>query len=1281
MGKRVFTREQLSAIETKGKSLLVSAAAGSGKTATLTERIIRSITDPEHPEDIREMLIVTFTNAAVAELRERITDALKKRLAEEPDNKRIESQIYMLPTARISTIDSFCNDILKNNTERFGISPKYRIADPIEAKLLSHSTLSALIAAAYDGMLPEVCTPEEFEELAFCLVGVKNDDALEEVFELLYEKSKSCEEGVRIFRKFADEMAGYKDIPIEENPYADFAIRRAKEAASHYLAITKKLIRSFTSADKYFSAMEGDISLLNIILGATTYSDMKSALSISFPALPTIRGDKTEEEQTVFSMRPKMKKNLTEEVYERYFLYTEDEWREHVALLARLLKTLALFLEKFDGVYFKEKNSRAMLEYSDIERFTYLSLFNPDGSPSELALSEREKYSSVYIDEYQDVNAVQNKIFLAVSRTGNRFTVGDIKQSIYGFRSARPDIFAEMKNSYPALDASEGSDTASIFMSKNFRCDRGIVDFVNDIFDNMFDLCRESIGYVEGDRLEFAKIYDGGVTLPYRRPEVKLFSSENSSKELFDTEEELSARDLSPLWVAKKIEELLSGETLNSGEIIRPRDIAIILRKDGGRSKLYSDALAARGIPAKAPESKNFFESPEIQLVLCLLNAINNPMRDIYLAGLMLSPIFSFTPDELYFARQTGGASLWSSVKNYADANPENEKFASFISTLNRYRRVSEGMRADELIMKLYRESGLLALGAKEGSRENLMLLYNYAKKFESSSFEGLYNFINYVNTVIESGASFSSGKEGEAEDSVTIITVHKSKGLEYPVVFLADAASSIVSSNEKRTRIAFSEDFGIAMKTRRPGGLALVESPIYNAIIDRNVERSIEEELRVYYVALTRARERLYVVGAPKTPSREDFEEDARLRNLHRSRYSLKELKTFIDILYSQPTNAEIAWETGKNTPDEPENQDKPDEGRDDYEFDAYACYDELELEFEDADQRLAFFEDFEYSIRFLDSPFFDSENHSKRELFFKVLYKKMEQWGIHKKGEKPKEKSSHKSAEIAPVQAAEPPYDEELRKNLIARFSYQYPNEHLTVLPEKMSISNLYPTVLDGNEEEPRASIDQPDDTPVPGLGKLPEFITGSSEYESAKRGIATHTFMQFFEVAGFLENGVKAELERLKNEGFISAENADRVRIREIELFRKSKLCREMLDAKKLYREFRFSAMLPASHFTENAEKRELLKKEKILVQGVIDCIIEDAEGRLHLVDYKTDRLTREELSDKSLAQKTLSEKHGLQLSYYALAIEKIFGKRPVSVRVYSLPLGDTVDVGVT
>lgn len=1243
MGKREFTDEQKSAIETRDKSLLVSAAAGSGKTATLTERIIRSLTDGKHPEDITRMLIVTFTNAAVAELRERITAALKAKLAEEPENKRLEHQLYMLPSARISTIDAFCNDILKNNTERFGISPRYRIADPIEADILARSTLSALVDAAYRNVIPEVITPKRFEELAITLTGVKNEGSLEDVIRMLYERSKSHADGVRLFRKFSEKLGEFEDKPIESNPYGEYAMRRTKEAAEHYSEAIDILSGDLMlSDDKYADAVNSDELLLAKIKNADTYSKMQSALRADIPNLPTIKGDKTDFQERYSVLRSAMKEALIKKCADRYFTYTEEEWKNHLCEQRTFLTDLAAFMEKFDEVYFEEKRSRSMLEYSDIERLTYLALKEENGEPSELALSLREEFSSIYIDEYQDVNALQNEIFLAISKPDNRFTVGDIKQSIYGFRGACPDIFADMKNTYPPLEEAKYSKTASIFMSKNFRCDEGIIDFVNAIFDEMFSLTADSIGYVEEDRLTFAKLYENQQKPPYRCPEVKLFSKADFHPE--ERGEGFEYGDLSPEWTAKKIKELIDSEKLNSGEPIRPSDIAVILRKDHGRSAKYIKALEAVGIKTRAPENKNFFLNPDIQLMLCLLNSIDNPMRDIYLAGLMLSPLFSFTPDELYAARTLRRRSLWESVKAYSEKHPDNTKFSAFISKLNRYRLISEGMKVDELIQRLYSETGLLALAANGGSKENLMLLYNYARKFESSSFEGLYSFINYVNTVIESGASFQSNKEGEADDAVSILTVHKSKGLEYPVVFLADAATSLISQNERKVKIAYSDTYGPAVKLRVPGGLALVESPIYNVVIDSNVEGSLEEELRVYYVALTRARERLFIVGAPDTPTKEKFLSDISYKRIYKSPYTLKEMKTFVDILYSVNTNAKISW-----------NEDEKDGEKEEA---AAKALQNSSVSAQKSENK----ED--------ETPFLIAEGEVKKRGADCVPVSTNQ--AVTENLSEQKSSLSEASDEgCTKVKKGE------VYTSLIDRFSFEYSKKLLTELPEKMSISNLSPSVLDGNEEEARLFFDT-SELEEKRRSHLPEFVSGNREKESARRGIATHNFLQFFDLERFSKSSAEDELSELVTGDFISEENAKKVRIEEISLFKKSKLFDEMRKAKKLYREFRFSVKLPASLFTKIPEKQESLSGETILLQGVIDCIIVDSNGDIHLVDYKTDRLTKEELSDRKAAEKTLSEKHSLQLSYYSRAVMQIFGKAPSSLRIYSLPLGDTVDV---
>ena len=336
----------------------------------------------------------------------------------------------MLPSARISTIDAFCNDILKNNTEKFGISPRYRIADPIEADILARSILSALVDAAYRNEIPEVITPKRFEELAICLTGVKNESSLEDVIRMLYERSKSHESGVLIFRRFAENLSEFEEMPVELNAYGEYAMKRAKETAAHYLETIYTLKKSMESDDKYAKTVDSDTAFLLRIKNSATYSDMRSALRADFPAIASIRGEKSDFQETYSAVRTEMKEAIIKKCADRYFTYTEEEWKQHLCEQHAFLSDLAAFIEKFDKIYFEEKRSRSMLEYSDIERLTHLALRESNGEPSELALLLREEFSSVYIDEYQDVNALQNEIFLAISKPNNRFTVGDIKQSI-----------------------------------------------------------------------------------------------------------------------------------------------------------------------------------------------------------------------------------------------------------------------------------------------------------------------------------------------------------------------------------------------------------------------------------------------------------------------------------------------------------------------------------------------------------------------------------------------------------------------------------------------------------------------------------------------------------------------------------------------------------------------------------------------------------------------------------------------------------------------------------
>lgn len=1189
MAKRNWTPEQKLAIDTEGKTLLVSAAAGSGKTAVLTERIIKRLTDENNPIDITDMLVVTFTNAAVGELRERITDAVKAKVKENPKSERLRRQLLLLPGAKICTIDAFCGDILRANCDAVGVSPNYRIADKAEAELLAESILDTLIDGVYLGDEESVVSAEEFDRLAECLTDTKEQGTISGVIRYLYEGTRRSVEGIGSLRRLA-EIYNPENLSsgVNSTPYALYIAERAREMAEHYISVfekTKEELYSFSGSEKIVAALERDLAFLRGVKSAEGYTGLYEAFSdFSFPPSPNKLKDPAAPNTT--ALRAELKADL-EQFRSGYMYYTEDMWRVAYTEIYKILSTLVKLVYEFDRRFVGEKVRRGALEYSDVTRFTYECLVK-DGKETALALAEKEKYGAIYIDEYQDVDSLQGAIFDAISKKNNRFMVGDIKQSIYGFRGAEPTLFAKMKNSFARLlptDSVEGEEPRTVFMSDNFRCDRGIIDFVNGIFDVVFDLDKESVGYTHFDRLNFAKVYEGEPPRETVKPEICVIDKTYLPFGE-DTQQELSQ----PYLVALKIKELLEGERLNSGEPIRPKDIAIILRSAKDRAQNYASALSLLGIPSSTDDDKDFFLNREVLLALCLLNAIDNPEREIYLAGLMLSPLYNFTADDMVKIKKTGEDGLYSCLKKYTEDNPDFEKGERFLRALTRYRAIAEGMSVDKLLLRLYAETGLLSLASKNGGKENLLLLYTYAENFEVSSFKGLYNFIGYINRLIERGGTFEKKKGATDVDAVNIITVHSSKGLEYPVVFFAAAECETVKKENEKKRFLYKEDFGIGIYFRTPSGLALVRNPMRQAVKD-SIERSeFEEAERVLYVALTRARERLYITAKSRGYA-DSLIEKCHAKREHLSRYSLYRSSSFIELILSAiPASVSDASVFTGGVSEEKETLDA---GR-------------------------------------------VEENEEK----------------VYAEGE--------------------------LKEALEKRFDFEYKDVYFTDLPEKMSVSNLYPTVLDGADETVVKLFDE--DVNKSRRSVAPSFITGEDADLGIKRGIATHKMLQFCDFSVLLDGGVDCEIERLLREGYMSAADEALIRREEVELFRDSRLLGEILGAKKVWRELRFNLRLGAENFTADPERKRAYSErgETVLVQGVIDCLIEDGEGNLHLIDYKTDRLSEKELADKNLAREKLALVHAGQLGYYADAVKEIFGKVPASVRVYSLPLGDTVDV---
>ena len=1218
---RSWTDSQLKAIETRDRTLLVSAAAGSGKTATLTERIIRSILDEENPINIEEMLIVTYTRAAVGELRERIASAVKAAIKERPDDEELERQLYMLPSAKISTIDAFCADILRANAERVGINPNFRVPDGAEAQLLAENILDGLLESIYEGHAPEVATPKELDALTDCLAQARRQSDLPAIIHMIYSSTLNALEGVDAIGTLVGEFDPDTFTGVENTGFGKYILARLDELLAHYKKVFNEMMLEIGTDGKYAKILDmlGDaLGLISELESKTSYEEkrdilvnyeFKRAASISQKdALPPVKIVRTAFKDEILKMR------------DDFFRHSDEEWRIAYSGLYRQFDVLYRVIKEFDRLFKLEKKRRGMCEFSDVERLTYECLWQ-NGEKTEVAKEQAKLYKAVYIDEYQDVNSLQNKIFEAISSESNRFMVGDIKQSIYEFRSANPKIFADMKKSFPSLGTDGDYPAASIFMSNNFRCDEGVIDFVNHIFDRLFYFLRDSIGYVESDRLKFSKMYDHPKPA-YVYPEICLVPTIPASDPRSALVEDQSM--LVPEVVARKIKELLDTGTLDNGEKIQPRHIAIIMRNVKNKGEKYARELAKLGIPAALTENERFFINSDVLLVLCLLNSIDNPHKDVYLAGLMCSPIYGFKLGEIAVMRKLYQAdTLYDSLKRCAEESEDGERVKKFLEKLAYYRLLSEGMPTDKLLMKLYHETGLLALSSnKKESKDNLMLLYEHARKYEAGSFKGLYNFISYINQLTGRESDFDK-REAPAEcDAVRIITAHGSKGLEYPVVFFAGGTSSFNGNHGEGEppRFEYEEGFGMGMFLRTDSGLALVRNSTKNVIKHYRHRKKIEEEARVLYVILTRARERLYVVGQVKSKEEEFAQEIAAARE-YMSEYSVYNVSTLLKMI----------------------------------------------LEMKD-------FETKSPSEFLLDPPL----------VYTAAAYEAVENLTSDEKTDEAV-KSKEDDGEII-VDSYEVDKLETLLKE---RFNFAYPDSHLTRLPGKLSVSRLYPAILDGSDEHVIKIVDEPEESLTDAeediileekRGYLPKFRSPDTQSLSAERGIATHMLLQFCDLERMVKHGAREELLALKSAGFLSEKDAELVRLKEAQGFADSALIKDMLAAKNLYREFRFNVKLPACDFTTEPELKALYKDRSVLVQGVIDCLYEDSEGEYHLIDYKTDRLTLEEKADKELARKKMCDKHSLQLSYYAKAVELMFGKYPKTIEVYSLPLGTTLDVAM-
>lgn len=890
-----WTAAQKCAIGTRDKSLLVCAAAGSGKTATLTERIIESLTDKTNPVDIDRMLVVTFTRAAAAELKQRISSALSGALAKDPSNKRLSEQMVKMPSAAICTIDSFYLDIVRSNFDKLELSPSFTTAEESELHLLSLSVMEDVIDDFYESH------GDSFSQIAECFVNVRNGENLSNIFLNVYSRVESFPEGIEFLKLSAEKLSDDSKLDFFEGHFGNLTASQLIEKLSYYEAIFKNYIEensplstvSALISDKLF--VSKFIELIERKDYKACYEHVYSYSPVRLPVLSKLGIDNAEEFK---SIRNKFKKDIGQIKDHSFGIHPENispVLNKTAEIIYYLYELILEFKIRLDA----EKKQKNILSFTDIRNYAKRLLVNEDGSPTKTATEYSEKYSQIYIDEYQDVDRVQDLIFKSIAKPDARFMVGDIKQSIYGFRGAEPSVFASYRKNFADIKEAKEATEASVFMSNNFRCDAPVIDFANCVCSYFFGECCDSIGYTKNDDLICSKIVENRVTdeVPVELSVIVSDKCEEDESDEIDEIDEASGKEIEAKYIANKIYELLRTGKKADGSPIKPHDIAVLFRSQS-MGEYLRRALAALGIDSASASDADYFENPDVMLVLCLLNAIDNPQRDIYLAGLLRSPFFNFSLDELIIIRQSADTSysLYDALKiTCENEGVLSEKCKDFDKTLCELRELAASMPVDKLLKHLYASELFLASGLiSSDDSNNLLHLYEYARKFESYSFKGLYNFIAYINNLIDKKAKFTIGASSNKDGKVALMTIHKSKGLEFPVCFVCNVSSPFNLQDTRESLICDGQN-GIALKISDGSGYARINTPMREALGKALQTTQIEEEMRVLYVALTRARERLYVTASVSS-SEEKLMAKAEHNKKFKCAYTVRSARSYLD-------------------------------------------------------------------------------------------------------------------------------------------------------------------------------------------------------------------------------------------------------------------------------------------------------------------------------------------------------------------------------------------------
>ena len=1208
MAEVKWTNEQLQAIQEKDSNILVAAAAGSGKTAVLVERIIHKIIDEQM--DIDKILVVTFTNAAASEMRERILEAIYKKLEENPENVHLQRQIILLNKASICTIHSFCLDVIHNHFYEIDLPSNFKIADPAEIDLLKQEVLDDLFEQKYTE------NDKDFIELLENYTNYRGDEALQELVLKIYKFIQSSPFPIKWLQEKL-ELLKIEDKDISQTIWGKLIIQAVEDDIQEsimQLETVKSKMALYPEMTKFYQKICEDLIILKDLQNYNSWDELYiKLLNFNFSKWPVDKKVTNDLKEDSKEIRNKVKKHIKEKTA-KLLSCSQEQAVKDLKIITPILEKLANLVTEFTKNFAEKKKEKNCIDFNDIEHFALKILLDENNNPTEVAKKYKEKFEEIAIDEYQDSNLVQEAILTSISKGNNIFMVGDVKQSIYKFRQARPELFLQKYDEYKNKEEKAQEDNLKIQLFRNFRSRQNILNITNLVFESIMSKELGDINYNENEYLNYGanypepeeiKNYAGIAELDIidlkEDESITAFEGEEDEEEQEKVEDDV----LEAKFVANKIQELLNSDYMvfdkkQGYRKIRPKDIVILLRATSNLSPIYEKELSDLELPVFSDTSGTYLDTVEIQTILSVLKIIDNPLQDIPLVVVLRSSICNFTDNDLITIRLTDrNCNFYEALiktRIICDGDLK-DKIESFLEKLEKWKSISQYMPLDEFIWQIYLDTGyyqyvgLLPNGAMR--QANLKTLFEKAKQYEKASFKGLFNFIQFIDKLKKQNGDLASAKLiGENEDVIRIMSIHKSKGLEFPVVFLCNSHKKF-NMQDLNDNILLHQDIGFGPTIMDATRKIKYSSIAKDAIKLKMKQETLSEEQRILYVALTRAKEKLYITGRSK-----DFTKYVQDKNKVLEMYESENIK--LDAKLMKKANSYLDWimyvylfNQGRTIILKGE---------------SYKLSDIITL------------------------------NVSNKKDLLKTLAKEevVEQIDLKEKiGQILKNKSDEENKK-----------SEQALKELL-EWKYDYIVD--TTLPTKSSVTKIkqekikLEEILKGIESE---EVEYK-------KSYTPKFMQEDKKISNAEKGTLVHLCIQRLDERKDYElKDIQNMILNLVEKEIITKNEADAIDVNLIYQYTKSQLFEELRQAKEVHKEQPFYINIPAKDVVSEAEN----SKKNILVQGIIDLYYIDKNDNLVLIDFKTDYI-----SNEPNAKEKILEKYKVQLEIYKTALEQALGRK--------------------